>query len=101
MKIDNLRNKMHFYIEQYGITSEKTLEISKKIDSLVLKELKAQSCKDTIKALIEYSKINDFPNTQEWDNFARKNGYLSHISLKYKLGLKWNEIKMWIISKIL
>ena len=101
MKMEKLRNKMHLYIQKYGINSKEVLEISKEIDVLITKEFKTQICGETMRTLIEYSAINDFPSTKEWDEYAKQNGYLSHISLKYKLGLKWNEIKNLVISKIL
>ena len=100
MKIEKLREKMHLYIQKYGINSKEVMEVSKELDCLILKEFKTQICQETMQALIEYSKINDFPSTKEWDEYAKQNGYLSHISLKYKLGLKWNEIKNIVISKI-
>lgn len=100
MNIDKLRNEMNYCIQKYGINAKETMKISQKLDNIVLKELKIQICKDTMHALIEYSKINDFPSAHEWDIYAKENGYLSHISLKYKLGLKWNEIKNIVISKI-
>ena len=101
MKIEKLREKMHLYIQKYGINSKEVMKVSQELDYLILKEFKTQICQETMQALIEYSEINDFPSTKEWDKYAKQNGYLSHISLKYKLGLKWNEIKNLVISKIL
>lgn len=107
-KIKTLRRKLDTAIKKYGLNSNETREISKEIDKLI------KEYYDNNK-IIEYPKNSEmimyynqsykalkimtlqlkrFPAVQEWNDFAKKNNCLSHLSLEYMSKLNWKYLKI-------
>jgi len=109
-KISSLRKKLHKSIENTGINSNETQEISNEIDKLIkeyyesIKEIEYPKYSDMyvyyknsyqqLKNVTE--QLENFPTVQEWNKFAKENDCLSHISIEYisKLNWKYLEIKI-------
>ncbi len=107
-KIKSLRRKLDKSIVKNGLNSEETREISNEIDELInqyYKEIKEVEFPDTsymkyffdksyqsLKAVTQ--QLERFPVVEEWNSFAKKNNYLSHISLEYISKLDWKYLKI-------
>ena len=97
-KIEKLREKMHKSIEENGIDSVETRELSLKIDNLINKyyqDLQEQkqylknsemyqfyidSYKELEKVTLEFG---EFPKSEDWNHYAKQNGYMTSISMEY------------------
>lgn len=110
-KIDRLREKMYKSIEENGLDSEETRKLSLKIDELInvyykenkkypedntmLKEYK-KACEKLILVTREFG---EFPKVDAWNQYAKKYGYLSSVSIEYISGLNWHKLRDKILSK--
>lgn len=107
-KISSLRNRLHKSIESNGLNSNKTRQISNKMDKLIkeyydsIKEEEYPEFSDmylyyekSYKALKDITEqLKKFPRVAEWNKFAKENNYLSHISLEYISKLDWNYLEI-------
>ena len=94
-QIDQLRNELHFEIEQSGIDARKTLEVSEKLDELIKeyyikKSLNIENNIMYIEYKIAYNKIKRiskklgyFPTVNEWNKIAKEDTYLNNKSIEY------------------
>ena len=119
-KIEKARYELNKSIEETGLNSERTRQLSNKIDELInlYYETKEETytrkqkeypfdCKmieNYKKSYIELKeyclKNNTFPTTKEWNDIAKKNKYLSCQAIEYVSGLTWNEIREKILKEI-
>ena len=44
--------------------------------------------------------LERFPTVREWNNYARENNYLCHISLEYISKLDWNYLQIKVEREI-
>ena len=107
-KIKTLRRKLDVAIKRYGLNSNETREISKEIDELIKEyydKNKIIEYPNNSEMIIYYKKSYEalkiitlqaqkFPSIKEWNSFAKRNNYLSHISLEYISKLNWNYLKI-------
>lgn len=119
-KIEKVRHELNKSIEETGLDSRKTKELSLEINELtnlyyatkeeayvrkrkeypynskIIKEYKESYA--ALKSIcIEKSR---FLTTKEWNSIAKKNTYLSCQAMEYVLGLTWNEIREKILKEI-
>ena len=111
-EISKLRKKLDMTIKKNGIHDEKTTSLSDEMNELVneyereYSRIKFDSDMENFylksyQALKEKTKDEDrFPSVIEWDKFAMKNNYLSHISLEYISKLNWKYLKIKVEREI-
>ena len=113
-KIRIVRNKLNKSIKKNGIDSIITRKISKEIDALIkeyynsIKEMEYPEnsmmtayYKQSYNALKEFTtKAEHFPEIKEWNKFAEKNHYLSHISLEYISKRTWRYLEIKVKREI-
>lgn len=99
-EIEQLRNKLHEAIDEYGIDAEETRKISVEIDKLLNKRgynEKNLMYNKYLESMFELRKITKlfakFPTVDEWNKYAKDNLLLNSESLKYISGLNWHKIK--------
>lgn len=99
-EIEELRQKLHRAIEEYGLNSKEVYMISVKMDSLLNKRGYTNSNTmynaylDSMFELRKISKIfGEFPTIDEWNKYAKENYLLNSESIKYISGLDWNKLR--------
>ena len=99
-EIEELRQKLHRAIEEYGLNSKEVYMISVKMDSLLNKRGYTNSNTmynaylDSMFELRKISKIfGEFPTIDEWNKYAKENYLLNSESIKYISGLDWNKFR--------
>lgn len=99
-EIEELRQKLHRAIEEYGLNSEEVYMTSVKMDSLLNKRgytnnnTMYNAYLDSMFELRKISKIfNEFPFVDEWNKYAKEKYLLNSESLKYISGLNWHKLK--------
>ena len=103
--IKNLKNKMYQYIEKYGLTSNKTVNASQQLDKELNKYYSENSSmiyfyKQSIDGLLKYYNIHaSFPSITEWNSYAKKENYLSHESIQYICGKKFDSWCIEIVNR--
>lgn len=99
-EIEELRQKLHRAIEEYGLNSEEVYMISVKMDSLLNK--RGYTNNNTmynayLNSMFELRKIskifNEIPSVDEWNKYAKEKYLLNSESLKYISGLNWHKLK--------
>lgn len=107
-KIKKLRIKLEKAIDDEGLNSNEVRELSDKMNELI------NEYEESIKT-VEYPKNNEifecykksysalkkitadfkrFPSVEEWNQYAKNNDLLSHISLEYISELNWNYLRI-------
>lgn len=113
-KIRSLRKKLHKQLNKTGINSEETKKISIQIDELInnyynsLEKIKYpdnseiyEYYKIAIKKLKEVTEqLENFPTIEEWNSFAKKNNFISSVSIEYISGLNWNYLRVKILREL-
>ena len=113
-KIRNLRNKLHKSIQKNGLNSEETRRISDEIDILIneyYNSIKKTEYPKDSEMIFYYEKsyealknmtqqLERFPTVREWNNYARENNYLCHISLEYISKLDWNYLQIKVEKEL-
>lgn len=113
IKIKRLRKKLDKSIEKNGVLSKETRDLSNKMDNMInmyYKDIETRKYskgssmykhyKESYRALKRYTERKKFPLVEEWDKYARENGYLSHLSIEYISLTNWREIEKLIIREI-
>lgn len=109
--IEKVRQELYEAINKYGLQSEKTINISKKIDKYANECLKNTIKKEDnemkkayLDTYMELKKIKiqtgKFPKVREWNKYAQKNTFLNSESIKYINGQNWKQLKQKIESEI-
>lgn len=119
-KIEKVRHELNKSIEEIGLDSRKTKELSLEINELInlyyatKEEAYVRKRKEypyNSKIIKEYKESyaalksiciekSRFLTTKEWNSIAKKNTYLSCQAMEYVLGLTWNEIREKILKEI-
>lgn len=113
-KIRKLRNKLHETIKKTGINSEETKKISDEIDIIINEYYDSVETTEYPKnsKMIEYydksysalkditKELKKFPTVKEWNQYAKENNYLCHISLEYISKLDWNYLQIKVEREI-
>lgn len=107
-RLERWRLKLNDTVDRQGLRSEQTQKISNKLDRLINEQYEHEveypehaiikenyyECivvlKDTLKD------VGRFPTTKEWNKYAQKNKFLSHISIEYISKMTWNELEKFI-----
>ena len=99
-EINKMIRQLDNAIEIYGINSKEVETISKKIDESIseLKQQKKNIMQDKFKECIEELKkikknLKRFPDTDEWNTYAKEKSLLNSLSIKYISGLTWDELR--------
>ena len=99
-EIEELRQKLHRAIEEYGLNSEEVYKISIEMDKLVNKRgynEKNLMYNKYLESMFELRKISkifgEFPTISEWNKYAKENYLLNSESIKYMSGLDWNMLR--------
>lgn len=99
-EIEELRQKLHRAIEEYGLDSEETRKISVEMDKLLNKRgynEKNLMYNKYLESMFELRKITNlfakFPTIDEWNKYAKDNLLLNSESIKYISGLDWNKLR--------
>ncbi len=99
-EVEELREKLHNAIEEYGLNSEEVYKISIEMDKLLNKRgyneknLMYNKYLESMFELRKISKIfNEFPSVNEWNKYAKEKYLLNSESLKYISGLNWHKLK--------
>lgn len=109
-QIRSYRKKLDNSIKKYGLNSNETRKISNVMDKLINEYYSAIEIvefpiwsnssmfyKKSYEALKNVTQqLQRFPSVKEWNEFAKENNYLSHVSLEYisKLNWKYLEVKI-------
>lgn len=109
-KIENLREKLHKNIDEFGIDSKQVRKTSDELDKLINEYYNArkypedsemykayQESLEHIKMIIDT--FGAFPTTKEWNKYAKEQGLLSVTSLEYISGCDWNKLRSRIMNK--
>ena len=106
-EIKKMQKKLNDSIKKNGLNSNKTKEISLKIDKLINEYY---SSVETVKfppwsnSAFYYDKsyerlkiatLNEqkFPTVEQWDKIAKEENLFSAISMQYITGLDWNHLR--------
>ena len=86
--IKKLKTIMYQYINKYGINSQKTVDISQQLDIELNRYYESSSMKyfyeQSKKGILEYfHDFKKYPNSFEWNSYAKEKDYLSFISIEY------------------
>ena len=99
-EVEELREKLHNAIEEYGLNSEEVYKISIEMDKLLNKRgynEKNLMYNKYLESMFEFRKIskifNEFPSVNEWNKYAKEKYLLNSESLKYISGLNWHKLK--------
>lgn len=99
-EIEELRQKLHRAIEEYGLNSEEVYKISIEMDKLLNKRgynEKNLMYNKYLESMFELRKISkifgEFPTISEWNKYAKENYLLNSESIKYMSGLDWNMLR--------
>ena len=99
-EIEELRQKLHRAIEEYGLNSEEVYKISIETDKLLNKRgynEKNLMYNKYLESMFELRKISkifgEFPTISEWNKYAKENYLLNSESIKYMSGLDWNMLR--------
>lgn len=99
-EVEELREKLHNAIEEYGLNSEEVYKISIEMDKLLNKRgyneknLMYNKYLESMFELRKISKIfNEFSSVNEWNKYAKEKYLLNSESLKYISGLNWHKLK--------
>lgn len=113
-EIKKMQKKLNDSIKKNGLNSNKTKEISLKIDKLINEYY---SSVETVKFppwsnsgyhyTIAYNILKDitlsnnrFPTIEEWNVIAKERGLFSAVSMQYIAGLNWNYLRAKIEKEL-
>lgn len=110
LKINRLREKLNESINKTGLNSKETRKLSIEIDKLISEYYRINPQKEypkDSKIFKDYSlsykalknwfiDTKTFPTIKEWNAYAKKYGFLSHLSLEYITGHKWEKLERFI-----
>lgn len=113
-KIERLREKLHEAIDKYGINSNETAEISKKIDKEIDKYYNEENKKEypewsntpmyfeeSYKLLKKVTKeFGEFPTVGGWNKYAKEYNLFSAVSIEYITGLDWNHLRVKVKKEV-
>lgn len=114
-KIKKLERKLNKSIEESGLSSIKTIEISRTIDELInsyyekiekrifLRDKKMYEWYLESYDMLKYYTIdiNRFPSESEWNKVAKRSGLMSAESIKYISNLrKWALLKRFVEKEV-
>ena len=99
-KVEMLRLKLHEFINRYGVSSIETRKISDQMDVLLNQNEKYIHYPNDSEMIKFYDNsythlknlikdINQIPKASLWNNYARINNCLNHISMEYISELNW------------
>lgn len=98
------REFLKYAILNLGIYPSKISNFEQKIDLLIetyySREVNFNTYLKSKNKLIQLIIEGDFPTAEEWDKIAKKEMYLSHLSLKYISGCNWKKFKKVLILEI-
>ena len=106
-EIKGIRKKLDKAISKYGLESKETRKLSDYIDKKINEYYKSieqieypknsemeMYRKRSYNALKQITMENKkFPTVRQWNQIAKKQKYLSNISLEYMLKTNWNELR--------
>lgn len=104
-RIEILKKKLDEAVIKYGLNSNEVKNISKKIETIMNKEMKnkepiptGNKMRDAYNMSIYYMKIitieqEKFPSTEEWDEYASKIYALNSKTIRYITGLNWHKLR--------
>lgn len=113
-KIKGIRKKLDKDILQYGLNSKEIRKISDDIDKKINEYYESiepikypinnkmdMYRKESYEALKEIViKNKKFPTVAQWNKIAKKNKYLSHISLEYVMKTNWNDLRVKTLREL-
>lgn len=113
-KIKALQRRLDTNIKKHGLSDEKTIELSKEVDEYISYYHKMTKERDYPKNSemflyyrISYDKLKEFakengkfPNSEEWNKYAKENNLLSSESIKYISTLDWTYLRVKVNREI-
>ena len=105
MVINKLKNELEYVIKKYGINSieayNTSTRLSIEIDKIYNSRTVQSYYNDSINALIEYIRKNEFnPNEIKWNRYAVEKRYLSSETIGYIYGDGFNSLCKEIRKKL-
>ncbi len=114
LEIRKLQKKLNNSIVKNGLNSNKTREISLKVDELINEYYKSieirqypitsiiGNCYEVSYRELKFITLdnNKFPSVQEWNKYAKQNCLLSATAIQYVNMLDWNYIRAKIIREL-
>lgn len=109
-RIERARKKLHKSIQETGLNSYKTIEMSRQINILINRYYKTNRNERrgrhyeedsfmeamynrSYEHLKNIATIEDFPSIEKWNQYARKNKCLNSQSMQYIAGMNWHKIR--------
>ena len=88
MIISKLREKLHYSIQKFGLTSKEAYKASVELDEAIVEYYKNSPMLNyyerSLEGVNQYIKDNNKePNKKEWNKYAYENSFLSSESMKY------------------
>ncbi len=113
-QIKGIRKRLDKIVIKYGLHSIETRKTSNEIDIKINEYYKSieQVKYPTSSNMNEYKeksyqKIKEivlntkkFPTVKQWDKIAKKEGYLSHLSLEYIMKTNWNNLRVKTLREL-
>ena len=98
------KEELYYQILNIGIKLKRVKNIDEKLDKIIEKyygrNVYFNPYLNSKNQLVRMILEDDFPTVGKWDEIAKNDGYLSHISLEYITECNWKQLKQKLIKEI-